>query len=287
MSEVLGWMRLKLDFGRCFDELEETLGQVVCGSLINCTHEKPILLKSSFSVAEAAAILSANRISSAPVVDETSGTIQFSFDFRDICALVVEFLSDASNLVKVDSDVSFSFLVGEATLDTAKIVSGIDGSFVSVKESDSLIKAIGEFSKGTHRLAVVDETGSFVGVISQSDAIECIDSRTELLEPILGKTLEELGLARKTTITINWSVPVLEALKTMRAERVSSIGLIDEADTLAGVLSMTDVKHLFHSKSFGMLKNSCEEFVAEIRRTQEAGKKKVGYSLTVGLIECI
>jgi CBS-domain-containing membrane protein len=60
---------------------------------------------------------------------------------------------------------------------------------------------------------------------------------------------------------------------------VSSLGLLDEDDMLAGVFSMTDIKYIFHFRDFQCLKDPLSAFVSGIRQIAEVLKGKTHYPL--------
>lgn len=267
---------LVTDFANQYDALETVLAPIKCGSLINKKFEKPIILETQMTVAEAAETLSSHMISSAPVFDPMSNSIEFMFDFRDICVLMMDFLKNENHMSRIRSNINFSFLISDLTIEAAKSLSHVQ-SFRFCHRDDSLLRAFPVFGSGIHRIAVVDDEGGFLGVISQSDAISCIHKYADSLQSVLSKSLEQLEIARKSIICCGLDTVVLEALGMMQENFISSVGVVDENGSLIGVLSMTDIRHVFREKAFAVLKSTAHDFLAEIRQRYSKVQGKASY----------
>lgn len=268
------------------NEVLQLLHSTLVSSLINRKFESPIIIHSKNSVADAVEILAQSDISSAPVVSGSDEAIHYMFEFRDICQLMVNYLSDESNgadsldqrLTNVTRGSSYSFLIADGSIDQTHF-KGKDSGFNSILLTDSVFLACTAFAKGQHRLAVVDLDGNFEGVISQSDVIKFLHRHQDLCSRsiLLQQTLVDLNLAKKKTICIEWEKSVFDGMKLMVQENVSSIGLIDEAGLLVGVLSMSDAKFIFHLKAFDLLKSSLCDFVNQVRQVIAASDGKTRY----------
>jgi len=238
---------------------------IQCGSLINKKLDRPIVLDCSMTIADATEILSHYSISSAPVYNPNTQKLDSLFDFRDVCGLFVDSLDNKD--IHIDHKTEFRSLIQDITVENAKKTSQYH-DFYAIESNQSLLNALPFFGNGVHRFAVIDENDAFKGVISQSDAIFAINQVLKdnpLSEQI---TLDDMGIARKQIVLLDWEMSVCDALKAMRNGGVSSVGLVDEG-ILVGVISMTDIKYLFHKKAFRMLKDSCGEFAGWVRKTQE------------------
>jgi len=268
--------------------LTELFSSTVVASVINRKFDTPIVLRSDMSLTEAIAILSQAQISSAPVVSSTDNAIHFILDFKNICEIVVRYIEASSNkhstlmerLFSLEKGADYDALLSDLTLDLEHVTfQGKEDGIPCIRPSDSLLHACNIFSKGVHRILVIDDDGNFDGVISQSDLIQFILKRFDVTKPYLQKTLAQLNLARKDTVCIPWTESVFDGVKRMVDKKVSSLGLLDEENLLAGVFSMTDIKYIFHFRDFQCLKDSLCAFVCGIRQISEALKGKTHYPL--------
>jgi CBS domain-containing protein len=236
--------------------------------------ESPVVLTSNQNIVEAARILSASQISAAPVIGAESKEIEFVFDFRDLCSLIHKKSGGFRDQMEYQD-----ILPRDMTIQQAK---RSEGSFPKVSLEDDLNKAAEWFSKGIHKLCVFKEN-QFVGMISQSDLVQFMhDKLGNECRKTLDQTLTQLNIAKKKTIAINCQKKVFEAVQLMLSEHVSSVGLLDcdedEVDAhppnapLMGIISMTDIKEIFHHRSFHQFDLKLADYISD--RVQSSSKTR-------------
>jgi len=115
----------------------------------------------------------------------------------------------------------------------------------SISEKAPILDALQIFGKGVYRLVVVDEEASYThrltNVLSQSDIIQFIASKSIQMGSKFNKSLEEAGLHVLGVATVLDNVTALDALRYLRDLKVSGLGIVDSSGKLVGNLSATDM----------------------------------------------
>ncbi len=238
------------------------------------TFQQPIVLGSDQAVATAAQVLAVSEISAAPVRDAVSGEIEYLFDFKQLCGLM-----------DLDNEAGFKDMARyEEILPSDRTIGQVKKSGLlmsKVQVNDSLWTAAEWFAKGVHKLPVFDGV-QFEGMISQSDWVEYVhDNLKDECQIVLNKTLEELSIAKKKTIVLNCQKRVKDAVALMVKENVSSVGLLDTEDEedkaegvpLMGIISLTDIKHIFHKRTFQQFNLKLCDFISN-RLQASSGKTR-------------
>lgn len=99
-------------------------------------------------------------------------------------------------------------------------------------------------------------------IVSQSDFIRFLHAHTDACGPVMGVSVEALGLAHKPVVCVPCDMPAINAFATMDACEVSSVGIIDQRSggRLVGNLSASDFRGLLPSQ-FGLLSLPVVRFV--------------------------
>jgi predicted transcriptional regulator len=69
-----------------------------------------------------------------------------------------------------------------------------------------------------------------------------LSKHVQEFEPIANKTLEELGLASKSVVTIGTDDLAVEAFQKMVKEKVTSVAIVDSEGSLVTSISAKDIK---------------------------------------------
>ncbi|KAJ3294165.1 cell separation during budding [Borealophlyctis nickersoniae] len=247
---------------------------VRCGELLANTHQQPIVIPGEIPVESACEILVKNGISSAPVYDKETNTYVGMFDYRDAVAYVLLGLGKEPPRAD-DSSIEVQELLRRARSSEpipAKLAADLSHKdpFYSVMEETPLSQLAEIFGQGIHRVAVLDGN-DLKGIISQSTVIQYLYANIRKfpeLEKILQKTLVELGLGNKEVITVDGNTIVIEALKMMTKNDVSSVAIVDGTGAIVANLSMTDVKWAMKATRFGLLWETALHFVSFIDQEQ-------------------
>ena len=114
------------------------------------------------------------------------------------------------------------------------------GCDASIEEAAGLLHA-----NAISGLPVIDDAGALVGVISQSDLVEVMDSAVGRVVRTRPSGLRVGELMSSPAVTIPMTGSLAEAARLMLGERVHRLVATDEAGHPVGVLSATDFVALY------------------------------------------
>lgn len=134
------------------------------------------------------------------------------------------------------------------------------------KELDTLFKVMEALGNGTHRIGITDDSASEIrGILSQRRLIKFMwenARRFPLLDFYLTSTLQDLKIGSTKPITIYEDQLLIDALRKMFDQRVSSLAVIDRQRLLIGNISVVDVKHVSTSKNSHLLYKPVLSFIS-------------------------
>jgi len=228
---------------------------------------RSIVIKPGATLTEAFESLIANNILSAPVEDKISGYVGF-LDIRALTAAVVSVHKSDSQPKGFARSVELGDVVAQLTFgdtsedpDTgsspANVLSVWTPAYMarlkpirSVQESDSLLDVCRKLALGHHRVAVINEKGIIIRILSQSWLMNELASR---LTDVQGVAIGDLGIVPKNVIKSKASAPAIEAFKLMDKQHIGSLPLVDDDDHILGqaeagslceFLKTHNIKHL-------------------------------------------
>lgn len=112
----------------------------------------------------------------------------------------------------------------------------------------SLTRSDRSFSPGTHRVLLLPSTPTptqpFTGVLSDRHLLRHISNASRTLKntTMLSQTISQLKLANRDVVKMGESKTVLDAMRVMSEEGVSSLAVVDETTgCLAGAVSVVDI----------------------------------------------
>lgn len=144
---------------------------------------------------------------------------------------------------------------------------GVAEPFITVPSTSTLITAAEILGNGVHRIAVTSYNNELEGILSQRRFIRYIWENGRLfksLETLFQTPLADLGIGSSVIISIHGDELVIDALKKMHTEGVSSLAVVDSQNMLLGNISIVDVRLLTKSSQYPLLKNSCKQFLSVI-----------------------
>lgn len=226
--------------------------------------------------------------SGAPVLlvrlDPTEKSAVATFDYRDL----TQYLLFATGQLYPDEDhlAIFQNLAKKAQqgdkipLKDAKSL-GNKEPFVTLPHKANLTKAVETFGGGIHRIIVLKEgTNDVLGILSQVRLVKFLwenGSSFPIIDQLYPQTLRELGIGSpQHLISIKYVAgiestenaqtadlsptppsgdkPLIEALRLMNSEGLTSLAVIDNQCNVVGNISTVDVKVIYlHSDSFTLL----------------------------------
>jgi len=146
--------------------------------------------------------------------------------------------------------------------------------FYVIDGEESLANAVQQYLKGVHRIAISDENGDIIGIISQWTIVNYLATvPTDDKEwiPSLRATLgnEKWNKYTKEVVTCHNSTPTLDCFLKMAEKNLTAIGIVDDSGVLVGNLSVSDIKgfELFFA-DFKDLLQPVSDFLSTIRKKQ-------------------
>jgi len=150
-----------------------------------------------------------------------------------------------------------------------------------VTVSASLKDAIIELAKGElQRVMIVDREfpqhsviemtdpePNVIAILSQMDVLRFLAENCAWMdrEEVFHKTIEELGLGKRTPITISESTSAAEAFRLIHKQQVGGVALVDDSGRLVSNLSASDIKNI-SLQTLRLLNRPVSEFLTRNRR---------------------
>jgi CBS domain-containing protein len=139
-------------------------------------------------------------------------------------------------------------------------------------ESDAPLRAVVDciVRKNVHRVPIVDGCGDLVTVVTQSRLVSWLDTNLAKAGRFPGKTIDELGMARRDVYRVKASVPVMDAFELIQDSQVSGVAVVDDSGRLIGNISVSDLKAIGYSaKMLDKLSLSAADFVAAVHSADQ------------------
>jgi CBS domain-containing protein len=268
------------------DDVEQWLAAwkaVFVRDLIDC---RIVSVESETSVEEACDLLLAEDVPCIAVKSrngsDTDGRFHGLFDYADVNAFLTLAATRHTSLVEDlpgQGRVNEIVAAAKAGRVPVHLVSNLSekNPIETLPYDASLIAALAIFARGAHRTLIrsPDNPDEFIGTVSDRSLLAWFRSYARatpsfnkyLSNPIRSLSLPSLNL-NATVISAASSASVLDAMKLMSEEGVSSIAVVDEhSGDLLSAVSVTDVgKIVVPSQSNQILTNSLLHFIAQIKQ---------------------
>jgi CBS domain-containing protein len=233
--------------------------------------QQAVIVDAELPVEAAAEILVKNGISSAPVFNKQTNTYTGMFDYQDLVSYIL-IVFKKKVWKEEEENVEIKEIIRRALHSepvAVKLVSDLSqrDPFYSVTPETSLLQAMDVFSKGIHRLCVVDAAGKVIGVLTQSNVSNYLYSKINMLTTAQ-RTIKDLGLSNSKVISINAEAQVFDAMNTMRENGVTSLPMVDHGGHLVGSISLSDIKYVLKGFKYNMLWRTCFQFISYVRNHQ-------------------
>jgi CBS domain-containing protein len=191
-------------------------------------------------------------------------------DFSDVSSLLLAKVVDTSIF---NDPVKFFEELGESRIEEAVDHSGRDPLHVVPQDMSlkTVAKTIADLS--LRRVFVSSSNGkSIVAVLSPSALCSFVISRLKgIMDDTLAKTIQDTNVGKAPVISVKKSDPFIVALRTMRDHRISCVAVIDDTTkSLAGSISMSDIKFLFKTRDFTILLKSSWEYIVLSRSLMDS-----------------
>ena len=214
------------------------------------------------SIEAALEILAKHGILSAPVLEK--GKVIGMIDVLDLVASVLRLLEKHKRTKTQEK------LFSQRPVKRYMNASGMN-PWTPVSAFSSIKTVVLGMGLGVHRTAVTNIHGELAGIVSQSDVVRLFSEHKLLLGTRIHSTLSQLGcyIPEGDLVTVPSDTPVMKALKTLLANRVSAVVVIDKEQKVVGFISANQLKAIQYA-TFHYLLYSCELF---LHRLPEALKK--------------
>lgn len=239
---------------------------------------KLVSINSSYSIKSAFEILQSHNLTSVPVSitkDDSSNLLNcLTFDYSDLNTYILMIMNkinikdlnvDDQDLIDVFDEYVEKGKKGEAVPVDFIIRLHPKNPFIKINEDDHLVTVMEILGNGVHRVALTDNSGKIVGVLSQRRLVKFIwenARRFSNLEYYFNQSIEDLKIGSANPLTIYGDNLLIDALHKMFVERISSLAVIDRKGNLLANISIVDVKNLTSSKNSHLLYKTVMNFIS-------------------------
>jgi len=233
-----------------------------------------VVLPGDFTVENALRRMARYNITAVPVLKSKDDPMILGFaGMLDFVAHLVKLLSkegtnelnlDPANL-KAKTDIFKKTRLAELVDKSGR------SPFHVMNGDESLSDAVQCYLKGAHRIAITDDSGDIIGVISQwtvANYLATVPTGDKDWIPVLREPISRAGYSGNV-ISVNGKTNALQGFLRMHTEKISSLAIVDDDGKLIGNLSVSDLKgfQLYLSDFNDLLQPVCE-FLALIRKKQ-------------------
>ena len=174
---------------------------------------------------DAVRLFGKENILSAPVVDDENKIVGI-VDILDIVSCVVKILPDVEVITTEELLKAGRIIEVKEIKSVMKKYSGD----VGITDQSPVSHAISLFTKGIHRIPIVDaESNKIINILSPTSILH------KLRDLQFGeKTLKELSLGQEELLVADMAYPVYGIIHLLNENSVTSIALVDDEDQLSG-----------------------------------------------------
>jgi len=269
--------------------------------LVEMKDGSPITVLSTDSLYTALGTIATDKISSVPVMSASDTTKCVGFvDMMDLLSATITLLESdnigkhwskvaarksrvTSNETEEDSmlELAEELLMNSISAQALADISCMD-VFVTIPSEMNILDAGEELAHPRHqRLAVVNESHKFMGVITQSGFVEYMTSEyTEELQ-LSQRKVGSLTLRSKLH-TVKEDASAFSAFKMMMEEKTNSLAVVNASGKLVDVISASDlmlwtewiaVGEVLRFSDISAMKLNVERYLEESRSQREIGKR--------------
>lgn len=234
------------------------------------------VLPGDFTVAEAMRRMARYNISSVPVTKSRKDSTVLGFvDMLDFLAYLCKLVGKEGGQELIQQDLEALKSKTDA-FKNAKIRDLIDFSkknpFYVLNGEECLADAVQQYLKGVHRIAIADENGDVIGVVSQwtiANYLATVPTDDKEWIPTLREPLERFKCVTTAVQSVNFNEMTINCFLKMHSKNVSSLAVLDDSGKLWGNLSASDLKgfQLFLN-DFGDLMQPVKDFLSLVRKRQ-------------------
>ncbi|TFK26084.1 hypothetical protein FA15DRAFT_309772 [Coprinopsis marcescibilis] len=262
------------------EEWTETWKTVLARDLID---SRIVIVDAETSVEDACDKLSSEDVPCLVIKDETQKeSLQYLglFDYSDVNAfLTLAATRHTFSLDGSDADPRRDKIIEAAKAGpvSVSLVSNLSDKnpLICLEHDASIIDLLKVFCRGNHRVLIKasEKDGDCVGIVSDRGLLAWFAASakfTPSFEHYLSNVIHPLSLpssnAHNSVIAAFSSATILDAMRLMSDEGVSSVAVLDETGALMSTVSVTDVgKHVVPSQSNQFLSTPLHQFISVIK----------------------
>ena len=107
-----------------------------------------------------------------------------------------------------------------------------------------LADVVVKMTANKHRLAVSDENGEIVNVISQMDMVRFLTQCRDFVETLDIPISEYRGIVGKEVVSVHKDTSLINALLSCFENKVTGTAIVDDSGKIIGNLSTSDLVHI-------------------------------------------
>jgi len=253
--------------------LEELLEETRVCDVMNLRNNGLISIPTEATVAEALEILSSNRVLSAPIGDKDINKWIGFVDTFDILCYVLERYTENREISAHGPQLhtwckdihKLEDRGNEVAKHKVRYITDLSkrDPFFCLSENTNLPNLLSVFRKGVHRVGVINDKGTLVGIVTQSNVAKFMARNINYYEPTAATSLEHVKLGQKEVlVTVNSECRAIHAFHHMKVNGVSSVAVVDKQGVLLSSLSTSDLKGL-KQQNFGSLLMPVLDFIKQ------------------------
>jgi len=211
------------------------------------------------------------KVTSAIVMDPQiggSGVLGF-VDVVDVLTHVLETASQSKD-VKSENMMNLRWegkIFGWQNVGSIANISRLN-SLETISSNDSILEVVQRMGQGVHRMAVIDDK-SLVSIISQSDIIKFIITKTLHIGNKIMKKMNQSGLSALGVAAVRWDVSVVDGIRYMRDYKASGVPVVNLEGKIICNFSATDLLSLNES-NFHYVNLPIYDFLVKFQGTPKA-----------------
>lgn len=122
--------------------------------------------------------------------------------------------------------------------------------FHPFKVSSSLLSAVEELARGTHRVPVINDDDKLVNILTQSSVLQFIQKNIHLLGEKRHMKLEDIPLSNQYVLSVHEQETAIDAFRLIKTAGVGAVAVLNDEGKLVGNCSARDIKKISSNSRF-------------------------------------
>jgi len=217
---------------------------------LDSTASKPIItVEHKEALSSAFKKLIDNNILSLPVL-LPNGQYHGFLDVLDVVNWVVKAIGE-DVLDKEDLDFQTIRSFQEATVaQVMKYPVSKKNPFHPFKVGSTLLSAVEELARGTHRIPVLNDDGKLVNILTQSSVLRFLEKNRNLLGEKRTMKLEDINLSNQYVLSVHEQEAAIDAFRLIKTAHISAVAVVNDDGELVGNCSARDLKKIQSDSRF-------------------------------------